>query len=107
MKHLKKFENYDTKPELIVQDVGDRYIINKVDLEGKLYRFFHETNEIFYGDNNKEMIITYNYEASGTNNPKDVYDAKTYLEGLQGVETVIHRMGFKFEITFDKQIEIK
>lgn len=107
MKHLKRFENYDTNPNLVVQDIGDRYVINKVDLEGKMYRFFRENNEIEKGQNNNEIIITYEYEASGTNNPKDVADAMEYLESLPGVETVIHRMGFCFEITFDKQVEIK
>lgn len=107
MKHLKAFENYDTKPELVVQDNGDRYIISKMDLEGKMYRFFREKNELSEGNLNNEMIITYEYEASGTNNPQDVADAMAYLETLPGVETVIHRMGFCFEVTFDKQIEIK
>jgi len=107
MKYLKKFENYDTDPKLIVVDNGDRYTVNKMDLEGKLYRFFHENNEIEEGKNNNEIIITYNYEASGTNNPKDISDAMEYLESLPGVETVIHRMGFCFEVTFDKQVEVK
>lgn len=106
MKYLKKYENYDTKLELIVQDVGDCYIINKIDLEGKMYRFFRERNEII-PQNNNEIWITYEYEAFGMNNLKDISDALNYLENLPGVETVIHRMGYRFEITFDKQIEIK
>ena len=106
MKHLKRFENYDTNPNLVIQDNGDRYIINKVDLEGKMYRFFRENNEIIL-HSNTEMWITYEYGASGTNNPKDISDAMNYLENLPGVETVIHRMGHRFELTFDKEIEIK
>jgi hypothetical protein len=107
MRYLKKYENFDTKPELVVQDVGDRYIINKMDLEGKMYRFFRERNEIIPQNNNDEIWIIYEYEASGMNNPKDISDALNYLENLPGVETVIHRMGYRFEITFDKAIEIK
>ncbi|NPV13266.1 MAG: hypothetical protein HPY57_16015 [Ignavibacteria bacterium] len=99
--------NENDNPNLIVVDNGDRYIINKMNLERKLYRFFRENNKIEEGHNNNEILITYEYEASGTNNPKDIADAMEYLENLPGVETVIHRMGFYFEITFDKQVEIK
>jgi len=117
MKHLKTFENYDTKPELIVRlDVdnhyqndenpkGEFYSINKQELEGKMYHFFREDNEVDNGDNEYEIVIRYSYEAFGGNNPEDIKNANDYLHTLPGVESVVHRMGHCFEVTFDKPIE--
>lgn len=103
----KTFENYhDTKPELVIKDLGDTYGVNKIELEGKMHQFFREKHEILSGDNSYELVITYDYETWGGNNPEDIQNAITYLESLPGVETVIHRMGFKFELTFDKPVEI-
>jgi len=104
---IKTFENVlDTKPELVVQDLGDTYKLNKSDLEGKMYRFFRENHEIVPGDNQQEIWITYGYEAFGGNNPKDISEAFEYLESLPGVDSVVHRLGYRFEITFDKTVEI-
>jgi len=106
MKYLKRFEDLDTNPNLIVQDQGNVFKLNKIDLEGKMYRFFKENHEIIPGDNPNEIWITYEYETWGGNNVEDITNAQKYLETLPGVETVIHRMGHRFEITFDKPIEM-
>ena len=106
MKHLKKFENFDTKPTLVIQDQNNNYKINKTDLEGKLYSFFKEKCKIQKGDTENEMCITYEYETHNDNEPIDIANAYKYLESLPGVETVIHRVGECFEVTFDKPIEL-
>jgi len=106
MKYLKNFENHDTRPDLVIKDLGDTYGVNKMEIEGKMYQFFRENHEVLPGDNPYELVITYEYETWSGNNAEDVQNAIAYLETLPGVETVIHRMGFKFELTFDKPVEI-
>jgi len=106
MKHVKSFENHDTKAELVVQDMGETYKLNKTDLVGKMYRFFQENHEIELGGGVGDVSITYGYDLWGGSNTEDVQNAMKYLESLPGVESVTHRIGIKFELTFDKKVEL-
>ncbi len=99
-------KSYDKNSNLVIVDNGNKYTINKMELERKLRKFFRGKCEIENGLDKDEIIITYEYENSDLNNPKDISNAMEYLESLPGVETVIHKMGLCFEITFDKQVEI-
>ena len=111
MKHIKTFENYsDTNPDVIVNKEinqnGEFYSVDKTGLEGIMYYYFKEKNEITKGDVN-EIKITYDYQHLGDINPEDIKNAIEYLNSIPGVETVIHRVGQCFEITFDRPVSLK
>jgi len=112
MKHIKTFENYsDTNPDVIVKkeinnNNEEYYSVDKTGLEGIMYFYFKEKNEITKVNNN-EIIITYEYKHLGEINPEDIEKAIEYLDSMPGVETVIHRVGNCFEITFDKPVEFR
>ena len=111
MNNVKTFESY-TKPVIQLDNQhdiypGGCYLIDASLLEGKMYSFFKEGNEVEIGNNDHELRITYEFEAFGGNNPEDIQNAMEYLDSLQGVESVIHKMGFAFDVTFDKPIELK
>ena len=76
MKHIKTFENYsDTNPDVIVNKEinqnGEFYSVDKTGLEGIMYYYFKEKNEITKGDVN-EIKITYDYQHLGDINPEDI-----------------------------------
>lgn len=97
------FENYNTNTNLIIIDNGDHYLINKIEIEGKLYSIFKLNYKL--KKNNNELWINYTYD--NLVNHDDVQKALYFLESLPGVETVIHRMGNRFELSFDKVFNFK
>jgi len=107
MRNVRNFESYSTDPKFIIKDLGESYNVNKMDLEGRMYQFFKENHEVIKGDNDYEIFITYQYDPQTLTNDVDIQNALQFLETLPGVETVIHRMGHKIELTFDKSITIR
>lgn len=104
MKHLKYFEDNTTNPDLVIEDLGDSYRVNKMEIEGAIYLYLKEKQEVVPGDNQYELCI--NYDINSLINSEDLQNTLNYLETLPGIVSIIHRMGVKFELTFDKPIKI-